>query len=285
MRRRIAVAACALAATAAAQTGPPEASWGVDRLASAVRTGDAAVAVEAAKVLAEMRGNEVAFAALAGAVEDRRREAPVRLAAITALQRTGDARAATCYLNVLGDEDVCWAAADALIYFRDGAVTSRLTNILAADKKARRRAAAAYALGRRRDAAAFPTVLAGLRDREAEVRVRACAAAAAYNDRAAVEPLLANLAGDKDWRGRLAAALALGVVHDERSVKPLGAALDDKQAEVRAAAAASLAAIGDMRAMDPLRARFKREKDESVREAIAGALEDLKAGVLKGVKP
>ena len=74
-------------------------------------------------------------------------------------------------------------------------------------------------------------------------------------------------------------------MHDERSVRPLSAALDDKRPEIRAAAAASLAAVGDMRAMDPLRTRLKREKDGDVRGAITQALEDLKAGVLEGVKP
>lgn len=285
MKTGIVLVTFALGAAAAAQPGPPDASWGADRLASTMRTGDTTVAVEAAKALAEITGNEVAYAALADAVQSRKLDVPVRLAAIRALQGYGDARAAQCYMNVLGDDDVRWAAADALVYFRTGAVTSRLMNILAADKKAKRRAAAAYALGRFRDAAAFPTLLAALRDRDVEVRVRACAAAAAYGDRAAVEPLIANLKSDKKWRGRLAAALALGVVHDERSVRPLGAALDDKRPEIRSAAAASLAAIGDMRAMDPLRARLKVEKDGAVRETITQALDELKAGVLTGVKP
>jgi hypothetical protein len=270
---------------AAAQTGPPDASWGADRLASTVRTGDTAVAVEAAKALAEIKGNETAYAALAGAVESRGLDAPVRLAAIRALEGYGDARAADCYVSVLGDDDVRWAAADALLHFRSDGVTSRLMSVLATDRKAKRRAAAAYALGRFRDAAAFRALLAALRDRDEEVRIRACAAVAAYNDRAAVEPLIANLQADKKWRGRVAAAAALGVVHDDRSVRPLAAALDDKRAEVRATAAASLAAIGDMRAMDPLRARSKKERDAAVGKAIAQALEDLKAAVLEGVKP
>ena len=275
----------ALGAAAAAQTGPPDASWGADRLASTVRTGDTAVAVEAAKALAEIKDNEIAYAALAGAVESRKLDAPVRLAAVRALEGYGDARAAESYLRVLGDDDVRWAAADALLRFRSDGLTSRLMNVVATDKKAKRRAAAAYALGRFRDAASFPTLLSALRDRDEEVRIRACAAVAAYNDRAAVEPLIANLESDKKWRGRVAAAAALGVVHDERSVRPLAAALDDKRAEVRATAAASLAAIGDMRAMDPLRTRLKREKDGDVHKAIAQALDGLKAGVLEGVKP
>jgi HEAT repeat protein len=270
---------------AAAQTGPPDASWGADRLASTVRTGDTAVAVEAAKALAEIKDSEVAYLALAGAVESRKLDAPVRLASIRALQNYGDARAAECYVGVLGDDDVRWAAADALIHFRTDGVTSRLMNVLAGDRKAKRRAAAAYALGRFREPAAFPTLLAALRDKDEEVRIRVCAAVAAYNDRAAVEPLIANLETDKKWRGRVAAASALGAVPDERSVRPLSAALDDKQPEVRATAAASLAAVGDMRAMDPLRARSKKEKDAAARKAIAQALEDLKAGVLERVKP
>lgn len=277
--------ACLFAAAAWAQTGPPDASWGADRLAAHVASGDTAVAVEAARALGELKDNAVAFNALAGAVENKKLAAPVRLAAIRALEGYGEPRAATSLIAVLGHDGVRWAAADALLNFKSDDVTSRLVRTLTADKKAKRRATAAYALGRSREAAAFPSLLAALRDGNAEVRVRACAAAAAYGDRAAVEPLIANLRTDKDWRGRVAAAQALAVVRDDRSVKPLNEALDDKRPEVRAAAAASLAAIGDARAMDPLRTRVKKEKDETARAAMTRALDDLKAAILSEVKP
>ncbi len=274
-----------IAAAAWAQVGPPDPSWGADRLAAHLTSGDTAVAVDAAKALAEFKNSAVAFRALAGAVENKKLDAPVRLAAIRALEGYGEPRAAASFIAVLGDDDVRWAAADALLNFKSADVTSQLVRILTSDKKAKRRATAAYALGRFRDAAAFQPLLRALGDRDAHVRVRASAAAAAYNDRAAVEPLIANLENDKDARGRLAAAQALGVVHDERSVKPLADALGDKKAEVRAAAAASLAAVGDARAMDPLRARIKKEKDEAARAAMTQALDDLKSAILSEVKP
>ena len=282
---RKAVWALLFAAAAWAQIGPPEPSWGADRLAAYVTSGDTAVAVEAAKALAEIKDNGIAFNALAGAVENKKLDAPVRLAAIRALEGYGAPRAAASFITVFGQDDVRWAAADALLNFKSADVTSLLVRVLSSDKKAKRRATAAYALARFRDAAAFQPLLAALGDRDAEVRARACAAAAAYGDRAAVEPLIANLQADKKSRGRLAAAQALGVVRDERSVRPLAEALNDKKAEVRAAAAASLAAVGDARAMDPLRARLKKEKDKAARAAISQALDDFKSAILSEVKP
>ena len=274
-----------LATAASAQTGPPDASWGVDRLAAAAKSKDTAFAVEAVKVLAEIKNSPVAFNALAGAVENKKLDAAVRVAAIRVVERYGDARAASSLMAVLGDDDVRWAAADALLHFKSDAVTAQLVNTLSRDKKSKRRAAAAYALGRLRAAPAYEPLLAALRDGNVEVRIRACAAVAAYGDRAGVEPLIVNLKTDKDWRGRLAAVRALGLVRDDRSVRPLGAALNDKKAAVRAGAAASLAAIGDVRAMDLLRARLRKEKDAAAREAITRALADLKAAVLSEVKP
>jgi HEAT repeat protein len=274
-----------IAAAAWAQVGPPDPSWGADRLAAHVTSGDTAVAVEAANALGELKDDAVAFNALAGAVENKKLAAPVRLAAVRVLEHYGEPRAAASYVAVLGDDDVRWAAADALLSFKSDDVTRQLVRVLSSDKKAKRRASAAYALGRFREAAAFEPLLAALGDRDADVRVRACAAAASYNDARAVEPLIANLRGDKHWRGRCAAAQALGVVRDERSVKPLSEALSDKNAEVRATAAGSLAAVGDARAMDPLRARLKKEKDKVARAAISQALDDLKAAILSEVKP
>jgi len=274
-----------LTTAASAQIGPPDAGWGVDRLAAAVKSKDTAFAVEAVKALAEIKNSPVAFNALAGAVENKRLEAPVRLTAIRALERYGEPRAASSLMAVLGDDDVRWAAADALLHFKSDAVTAQLVNTLSRDKKSKRRAAAAYTLGRFRAAAAYEPLLAALRDGNVEVRIRACAAVAAYGDHAGVEPLIVNLKTDKDWRGRLAAVRALGLVRDDRSVRPLGAALNDKKAAVRAGSAASLAAIGDVRAMDLLRARLRKEKDAAAREAITRALADLKAAVLSEVKP
>lgn len=274
-----------LAAAALAQTGPPDASWGADRLAAYVASGDTASAVAAAKALAEIKDNTVAFNALAGAVENKKLDGPVRVAAIHALEGYGEPRAAASFIAVFGHDDVRWAAADALVHFKSDDVTNRLVRTLTADKKAKRRATAAYALGRLRDAAAFRPLVAALADRDADVRARACAAVAAYGDAAGVEPLIGNLKNDKDWRARVAAARALGVVRDERSVRPLSEALGDERPEVRAAAAASLAAIGDARAMDPLRTRLKKEKDKAARAAMTQALNDLKTAILSDVKP
>ncbi|UCH78936.1 MAG: HEAT repeat domain-containing protein, partial [Candidatus Coatesbacteria bacterium] len=247
--RRALVLTVLTCATAAAQPGPPEASWGADRLAAVLKSGDTAAAVEAAKALAELTDSAVAFTALTAAVENGKLAPAARAAAIEALVRYGDARAAESFLRVLGEEEVRWAAADALLHFKSGAVTSRLITIVRGDKKAKRRATAAYSLGRFREPEGFAPLREALDDDKAEVRIRACAALAAYDDRRAVEPLIRNVETDKDRLARRAAVEALARVPDERSVRPLAAALHDKEAEVRAAAAESLAAIGDVRAI------------------------------------
>jgi len=283
--RRTLVFTALTCAAAAAQPGPPEASWGADRLAAVLKSGDTAAAVEAAKALAELTDSTVAFAALTGAVENGKLDAAVRAASIEALVRYGDARAAESFLRVFGEEEVRWAAADALLHFKSEAVTSRLITVLRADKKEKRRATAAYALGRFQEPEGFAPLQEALDDAKAEVRVRACAALASYGDRRAVEPLIRKVETDKDRNARRAAAEALGRVPDERSVRPLAAALYDKEAEVRIAAAKSLAAIRDVRALDALRDRLPREKDPPTREAITRALEELKAAVLSEVKP
>ncbi len=270
---------------AAAQTGPPDAGWGADRLAAAVRGKDTAVAVAAAQALGELTEDAAAAAALNEAVINGKLEAEVRVAAVAALARAGDERAVESLLAVLGDDNVRWPAADALLAFNSEAVAAKLVAILSGDRDGKRRAGAAYALGRARPGAALEPLRKALRDEEPEVRVRACAAVAAYGDRTAVEPLIINLATDTDWRGRRAAADALGVLGDGRAVTGLAARLDDRRPEVRAAAAASLAAIGDMRAMDPLRARAKKERDGAARAAMETALQTLKTTVLSDIKP
>jgi len=273
-----------VAAAALAQTGPPDAGWGADRLAAALKSKDTAVAVEAAKALGTLTDSAVAFGALAAAVTDRALVAEVRGAALQALKERGDARATSYMLAALGDDAVGREAAEALRAFPSAELTAQLINILATDKKGRRRADAAYALTLLRDVTASQALTTALRDGDVEVRVYACAGVAALGDAAAVEPLVVNLKTDNHWRGRHAAAQALGAFKDPRAVKPLCERLADDRAEVRTAAAESLAALGDVQAMDPLRARLKVEKDDTARAAIARALEKLKEDVLKGVK-
>lgn len=285
MKRCATIIAAALTAVAAsAQVGPPDASWGADRLAAALAGKDTAVAVAAAKALGELTDSAVAFDALATAVTDRKFAPEVRNAAIRALAFRGDARATTAFVAALGDDAVGSAAAEALRAYPSAELTARLATVLGTDKKAKRRADAAYALGRLHDEAAFQPLLASLRDKDGAVRARACEAVASFGEPQAVEPLIVNLGTDDDWRGRLAAAKALAFFKDERSVKPLCERLEDGRAEVRAAAATSLAVVGDVRAMDPLRARVKEENDGAARAAMNAALDKMKADILSGVK-
>jgi len=288
MRGLVCVAAlgCGVAAWAAdGAVGPPDASWGADRLAAALQGPDAAVAVAAAAALGELRESAVAYAALSGATANRKLAPQVRGASVKALAGYGDARATMTLVGVLGDKDVGYAAASALPAFASPALTTALITTLRGDKDAAKRAAAAGVLGRVRGAGAADALAAALTDKDAGVRAAAADALGGLGDAAATEPLCAVATGDKDWRARWAAAKALGVLKDERAVTALCGRLEDKRPEVRATAAASLTAVGDVRALDPLRARYKVEKDAATKRAMGAAIEGMTKAVVEGIKP
>jgi HEAT repeat protein len=274
-----------MATAAAAFAGPPDASWGADRLAATVNGKDTAVAVEAAKAMGGMRDSAVAYAALTAAATNKKLVPDVRAAAIKALVVYGNAAAADEIIRgALGDPDVNAYAADALVAFKSADVGSKVAAVATADKEPARRAAAAELLGRLRPAVAYDTLVTAAADKNAEVRVATVRAFGRLGDDRAVEPLVKAL-DDKDWRVRHGACVALAGFKAGSSVKPLCECLEDGRGEVRCAAAATLAAIGDERALEPLRERFKEDNDADAKQAMAKAIDDMKMSFLKGIKP
>lgn len=91
-----------------------------------------------------------------------------------------------------------------------------------------------------------------------------------------LENTVRQLAGEKDFRLRVQAALQLGKSNDGRALKPLYKALGDPSAAVRAAAAAALQNLSDPVAVPELQKR-NGDDNAAVRRAVASALFALKA--------
>ena len=76
---------------------------------------------------------------------------------------------------------------------------------------------------------------------------------------------------------RWMAARTLGEIKDERAVKPLIEALDDRPEELAAGliAPSVLGEMGDKQAVEPLQRLLKQEKDKDMRSVIKAALRKL----------
>jgi HEAT repeat protein len=169
-----------------------------------------------------------------------------------------------------------------------------LIKALGYQKDWRVREAAASALGEIGDARAVESLIAALKDSDADVRQAAAGALdkmdwqpdqdeneAAYwvakgewsrcvrIGEAAAEPLIAVLKGS-GHEAREAAVEALGQL-GEPAVEPLIVALKDDDADVREAVVGVLGEIGDARAVEPLIAMLKDES-WAMREAAVKAL-------------
>jgi hypothetical protein len=96
--------------------------------------------------------------------------------------------------------------------------------------------------------------------------------------------LAAKLEGDKDFRVRTQAALALGVSQSERAVPPLCSGLGDDNHTVRAASAA---ALGKLRrgGSECISRRLASEQHPKVKEMLAKVLKRLAEPVLPAIGP
>jgi hypothetical protein len=92
----------------------------------------------------------------------------------------------------------------------------------------------------------------------------------AHADR--VDDLAKVLEVEKDDKARIAAAVSLGRLGDERAVPPLIRALGDKSPVVRGVAASALGHIGDARAIAPLE-RLLSDPSDAVRARAREALQ------------
>lgn len=146
----------------------------------------------------------------------------VRQTAATYLGRIGDAMAVDALIDVLEDKD----------FFT--------------------RSSAAKALGKIGDTKAIEPLIRAVKDESSGIAIMAAPAVAELGE-LAVEPLIQILMEDdyKKWQMRRAAAHALGMIRDVRTIEPLIEALDDMQ--IWESAADALEEIGDKKAEEPLK--------------------------------
>jgi HEAT repeat protein len=194
----------------------------------------------------EAVASEIALLAgrLKSSDEEERRDAALKLASMD------EAAAAPALTDALEDssEKVRSVAATGLASLGDPASIQPLTARLAKEKKSPfMRKTIAYALGQFKSQQATPTLVALLKDKEAEVRGAAAVALGEYEDAAAVGPLTAALTDKSDFV-RAYSANALGVNRRAAAgaVRELIRLLArDKDNEVRRQAAIALGRIGD----------------------------------------
>lgn len=93
---------------------------------------------------------------------------------------------------------------------------------------------------------------------------------------------LADKLKSDDFRVRTNAALALGAANDDLAVEPLCGALGDSSEVVRQASAVAMKRLARPQALGCLKDRASRETDESVKTAIARAIESLPPGTGTG---
>jgi HEAT repeat protein len=160
---------------------------------------------------------------------------------------------------------------------------------------------AAYLLGNAKTPQAIRPLVEALGDMDKSVREQAMLALVATG-KAATEPL-ATAMKDPRWETRYRAVEALGKLADENALKPLVQGLKDNRDHVRYMAAKGLTGLGDSTAIDPLvillkdenrlvrlmavralsaiggekvktalKEALSTETDETIKEAITGAL-------------
>jgi HEAT repeat protein len=170
------------------------------------------------------------------------KDAAVQVEAVRLLGGMGDFDSLLPILRD-GTPDMRSAAVTALSVIRDDRVVEPIRAALK-DKDEQVRCAAANAIGIRKDIAAIDALIGMLgNDREA-ARVAAAGALGKLGQPRAGPALQAALKGPL-WRVRAQAASSLGALKYQDAVTALISCLKDKQGEVRRAASAALAAMGE----------------------------------------
>jgi len=220
----------------------------------------------AAKALGQLGDTRATDPLVDTALRDR--DLDVRQAATTALKRLRDARAVEPLIDALRDPDldVQQAAAKTLGQLQDIQATKPLIDALQ-HQDLNMRQAAAEALGQLGDTWAVTSLMgAALRDPHLDVRRTAAKALGQLGDAQAVEHLVTAL-DDKDEDVRRAAIRTLGYIWKLKEVIDLG----DEDAGVRRRATEALGRLGDGRAVRPLIAAL-RDRDKEVRRAVTKSL-------------
>src|SRR4030095_1886648 len=196
----------------------------------------------------------------------------VRSAAVTTFARLGDPSAVPMIITALKDSDsrVRSEAARTLGVFNTGTATEALIGALR-DPSADVRVEATFSLGRMKDSRALGPLTSLLTDRDARVSLAAAESLARLQDPRATRVLIDSLS-NPDWRVRSRATQVLARVAAEGSldqaVKPLAAALADKDPVVRYYAAEALIGIGEKAVpslIEALRANRDSDRDRAAR--------------------
>jgi HEAT repeat protein len=131
---------------------------------------------------------------------------------------------------------------------------------------------AIYLIGMARNPDCIPTLIQALKDPEKEVRSQATQSLVMMGKPASGQ-VIACL-NDPDWKVRYRAAEVLGLIGDEKAVKPLIDALTDSKDHVRYMAAKSLGMLRNPSASKPLQDRLSDE-NTYVMKMASKALEDI----------
>jgi len=203
----------------------------------------------------------------------------VREYSAEALGNIKDERAVEPLIQALNDEDedVRWKSAWALGKIEDERAVEPLIQALNDETWIVRRYSAA-SLGKIGDERAVEFLIQAMNDVDWHVRKYAAASLGKIGDNRAIKPLVRALSDeDKDVRWR--AIIALGKMGDA-AVKPLIKAFKSEDYRIRGRAAEALGTIGNKRALKPLIAALidknKKDNNKYVRGRVAEALGNIK---------
>lgn len=149
------------------------------------------------------------------------------------------------------------------------------------DKNADVRLRAAFILGKLHTDRSLEYLLPQLRDPSDDVRVQVIASLGASHSERVIEPLLVALRGDPrvattDTRLKIAAAQALGEYGTDKAVPALIVDIQVGDADVREQAAAALVKIRSDFAVKPLTEIAETDKKTQVRQAAVRVLDDMR---------
>ena len=137
----------------------------------------------------------------------------------------------------------------------DTSAYDHLINIYKNDSAISMRRAAIYALGEMQDIRAFDIVIEAFNEKDLEIRINA--GITLFNTLVKMQDpkafdIMTEALSETYPNIRLLAAIGLGNLNDQRAVKPLIHALDDKNYRVVENAVYALGKLGDKRAVEPL---------------------------------
>ena len=213
--------------------------------------------IESIKALGK-KGNEKAVKPLIRILEDN--DSAIREATINALCRIGDTRAVEPLITALRHPG--WHTREAIIRYLGLIGDPKAVEPLVAILKN-----VLYALSNGGD-----TYAVSVSDAIVNALVNI--------GKSAVETLITELS-DKDWRVRQTIARILGLIEDQRAVKPLIATLKDNKIEVRKTAVDVLAKIGKLSSKPLIDALG--DEDSKIREGAAEVLGNI--GDVMAVEP